>query len=291
VFVVNLHKILVPVDFSSPAGPAIRYALSLAARFQARVTALHVLPPLQFDFAMTQPRTKRIDSLNAVRSANARRALNSFVGDAPSRVEIEREVVLGDAAETIISIANERGFDAIVMPTRGSGPVMRWLLVGSVTSKVLHGAECPVITGVHFGTYHPPLSARRILCAIDLGPRSSHVVCWSWQLAQHFRAELAVAHAAPTPGSAQADFFDETWRSALTLRLREHVETLQTNLRLEPRTYIELGDPPVVISGLARKLSADLVVLGRGASSDLAGRLRADAFDIIRLSPCPVVSV
>jgi nucleotide-binding universal stress UspA family protein len=42
---------------------------------------------------------------------------------------------------------------------------------------------------------------------------------------------------------------------------------------------------------LVHRLEADLVVIGRGASSGMLGRLRTNAYSIIRQSPCPVVSV
>ena len=41
----------------------------------------------------------------------------------------------------------------------------------------------------------------------------------------------------------------------------------------------------------ARKAQADLLVIGRGADAGVLGRLTGEAYSIIRLSPCPVVSV
>jgi hypothetical protein len=38
-------------------------------------------------------------------------------------------------------------------------------------------------------------------------------------------------------------------------------------------------------------LPADLLVIGRGSAAGMFGRLRTNAYAIIRQSPCPVVSV
>ena len=59
--------------------------------------------------------------------------------------------------------------DLILMPTHGHGPFRR-LLLGSVTSKVLHDAECPVWTGVHENKDRPaePMTLKHVVCAVDL---------------------------------------------------------------------------------------------------------------------------
>jgi nucleotide-binding universal stress UspA family protein len=42
---------------------------------------------------------------------------------------------------------------------------------------------------------------------------------------------------------------------------------------------------------MAKEHGANLLVIGRGSASGIFGRLRANAYSIIRESPCPVVSV
>jgi nucleotide-binding universal stress UspA family protein len=51
------------------------------------------------------------------------------------------------------------------------------------------------------------------------------------------------------------------------------------------------GDPHREVTRLAAESSSDLVVIGRGADSSMAGRLKAQAYAIVRQSPCPVLSV
>jgi nucleotide-binding universal stress UspA family protein len=53
-------------------------------------------------------------------------------------------VQFGEPASVIVSIAEHLRVDAIVMATHGRSDVSRWLF-GSVTSKVLASAACPVV--------------------------------------------------------------------------------------------------------------------------------------------------
>lgn len=59
-------------------------------------------------------------------------------------VEAERRVVAGDPARAIAQVAEDEGFDLIVMGSHGAGLVRR-VLVGSVSHWVLHHAATPVM--------------------------------------------------------------------------------------------------------------------------------------------------
>jgi nucleotide-binding universal stress UspA family protein len=287
----DIRKILVPVDFSDSATEAARYACALSLRFDAAITMLHVAPPIQFEFAMAQPTEKRYLELAEHRSRAVRHAFDGFIQNASVPCSIRREVVEGEPAEEIVRRAHQDGYDMVVMPTRGSSPVKRWLMIGSVTSKVLHEAECAVLAGVDFAHRHDPLKLDHIVCAVDLGPQSERVLCWGAGLARQFGAKLTMVHAAPGAGEADEDFFDPSWRMTLKGRLHERIEALANKAGVEGEIVVETGDPHKVVARVARRTSADLVAIGRGVSGNLLGRLRAHAYEIIRQSPCPVVSV
>jgi hypothetical protein len=73
-----IERVLVPIDFSETAAGAARYADALAQRVGARVTLLHVVPPLSFDYAMAEPPESRAQEMRQQRTGAAERALAAF---------------------------------------------------------------------------------------------------------------------------------------------------------------------------------------------------------------------
>ncbi|MEO8369627.1 MAG: universal stress protein [Candidatus Solibacter sp.] len=287
---IDLRTILVPVDFSPATEDAIRYAGGLAAASRGELHLLHVLAPPQLDYALIEPDPLRLDGYLERRRAAALDALSRLSRAVPSGVAHVCRVVEGEAAPEILQYAEQYHVDAVLMPTRGPNRLERVLMIGSVTMKVLHAFEGPVITATHFGGHLPAAPGGHILCAVDLGPASERVLCAAARLAGRFGTKLSVAHAAPVFGHA-GKVYDEAWRETVSARLHEQLASLKERLHVQAETLVELDQPPRAISSLALRLGAGLVVLGRGEADSAIGRLRSDSYDIIRLSHCPVVSV
>lgn len=285
----ELKRLLVPVDFSNASREAALYAEAWAGRFDGSVTLLHVVPPFNFGFSMAElpgPKHEYVQSRNRA----VWQAFENFPGTDTSG-QILRELREGDAAEEIIERAEEGKFNAVIMPTRGANPLRRILLLGSVTAKVLSAVECPVITGVSLRPDATGLRPSSIVCAIDFGPATDRVLCWGARLAREFGAVVTVVHAAPEIGDVATDFFDESWRATLISRLHQRIGDILQAAAQEARIVVKIGTPPRVVSAVAQESEADLLIVGRGNSNDLVGRLQANAYDIIRLSQCPVMSV
>ena len=69
--------------------------------------------------------------------------LHDAVAELPSEVRALPVLEHGDPVEKLLEIS-EVGIDLLVLGSRGFGPVMR-LLIGSVSSRVIRGAPCPVM--------------------------------------------------------------------------------------------------------------------------------------------------
>jgi nucleotide-binding universal stress UspA family protein len=283
----NLNRILVPVDFTEAAAAAANYAAALYSGGKCELHLLHVLTPRPLEYSLLEPPEWRRRELSEQRVEQALKELENFRTRVPAGLDLQMHVAEGEAAEEIVRYAQDQNMDAVVMPTRGRNRVERLLLIGSVTMKVLHALEKPVVTGLQFEN-HLPVSIRRVLCAIDLGPASERVLCAALQASKRFGARLSVVHAQP-PG--YGDIFDDEWRGHAQRGAMQKLEELTARLGVDAELHVEIEQPPRAISGMALKLAADLVVLGRGESDNLIGRLRANAYDIIRLCHCPVVSV
>ena len=71
--------------------------------------------------------------------------MESFVAENFSGVEAKGQVLIGYAAEEILSRAKEEEVDLIVMGTHGRKGIDR-ILFGSVAEKVVKNADMPVLT-------------------------------------------------------------------------------------------------------------------------------------------------
>ena len=287
----TLAKMLLPVDFSERSVGAARYAKSLARHFQSELILLHVLTPPHYEFGALEIGGSMLTELYMNRTTQVAAELEAFLAGELADVRTRRLVLEGDPARQIVEHAHQEAMDLIVMPTHGYGPFRRFIL-GSNTAKVLHDADCPVWTGIHLedAPAEAELPFRSILCAVDLGPQSSKALEWAAGLQREFQARLTVIHA--TTGEPDAgDDSEVHWRVDVREAAEEELLRLQQETQSKAELLIEGGDPARVICSAAARVKADVLVIGRGSAAGVFGRLRTNAYAIIRESPCPVVSV
>lgn len=288
----SIAKILLPVDFSSRSIGAARYAEALAEKFGAEVTMLHVIPPPHYEFASMEAGSTALAELYMNRKEAIEKECNNFLLSELPQLRAKRVMLEGDPAREIVTYAHDEKMDLVVLPTHGYGPFRRFVL-GSVTAKVLHDADCPMLTGVHLEEAPPveKIEFKTVLAAVDLGSHSDKVLRWAADFADKNKARLVVTHAVPSLEGRTGEYFDPDWRVHLSRQAKESVANLMSAVGVSGDPFIEAGDPPHVVYDGAYRFGADLVVIGRGSASGVFGRLRANAYSIIRQSPCPVVSV
>jgi nucleotide-binding universal stress UspA family protein len=287
----SISKILLPLDFSERSTAAARYAEALARHFQAELIVLYVLTPPNPEFGTIGIAGSMLDELYRNRAEQASKEFDTFLAADPPGLKVRRIVLQGDPAKTIVDLARDEGVDLITMPTHGCGPFRRFIL-GSNTAKVLHDADCPVWTGVHLEPAPTMASIpfRSILCAVDLGPQSAQTLDWAAWLARQFGARLGVVHAiAGIPDLADDPKWQ--WRTETRAAAGRELFRLLDGVGAEADLTIEAGEPAQVICAAVARAAADVLVIGRGSAAGVFGRLRTNAYAIIRQSPCPVVSV
>jgi len=286
-----LTKIVVPVDFSERSEGPARYAEALQRAFSSRITLVHVLPPPHYEFGAMEVGGTVLEELIASRGQQVRADLDAFMAGELPPGAADRVVREGDPAEEIVALAHEIEAGLIVMPTHGYGPFRRFIL-GSVTAKVLHDADCPVWTGVHLEA--PNVDAchwTRIAVAIDLGPQTERTLMWAARFAEMAKAELRLVHATPNLEGKAGEYYDPDWQTHVDSAVREEVNALQDRVGLRAPLITGSGDAAPTVCRLAEEWGADLLVIGRGSAAGVFGRIRANAYSIIRQSRCPVVSV
>ena len=126
----QFRNILIPTDFSGSAEHAVQHALTLAAREQAQILLLHVLPGME----VPGPEDRR--------QATAEQWLQDLARQAS--VPVHTLVVWGDPAAEICRVAQERQSDLIVISTHGrTGRELAF--IGSVADAVVRRAPCAVL--------------------------------------------------------------------------------------------------------------------------------------------------
>ena len=283
----SLERILLPVDFSERSLYAAHHARALALRFGAEVSVLHALTPPELEAGALDISGAMIADLYRGRAELAAAELETFTKNHLRDVNAHSAVVEGEPAARIVSRAQEEQSDLIIMPTHGYGRFRRFIL-GSNTAKVLHDADCPVWTGVHI-EHNPaqtPAPFRNVLCGVDLGPQSEKALAWAAMLAAKCGAKLSLIHATgAAPGSSGER------RSDIDEAAAREMERLRRAVDVEAGFVAEPGEPAAALCAAAARLEADALVIGRGSAAGVFGRLRTNAYAIIRQSPCPVVSV
>jgi len=138
--------IVVGVDGSDHSRRALIWAMRQAALQQVSLTVLAVRPdpvrPVTGVYWGVHVYAEDTHNPEVVRKAIqeiVERVANEIGETAP---QVAVTVVTGDPAEELIKVS--RGADMVVVGSRGSGGFAS-LLMGSVSSKVMHHAACPVV--------------------------------------------------------------------------------------------------------------------------------------------------
>jgi nucleotide-binding universal stress UspA family protein len=142
-----MSGIVVGVDGSDHSRAALAWAIREAAHHQVPLTVMTVRhhpvrPATEIFWPIPEDLPDR-----SVDVEFAKKRLQGFVEQVAGEVgetapEVTVTAVLGDPAEELVNAS--RDADLLVVGSRGGGGFAR-LLMGSVSSRVLHHAVCPVV--------------------------------------------------------------------------------------------------------------------------------------------------
>lgn len=135
------ERILLAVDGSEHGYHAAKMAADLARAMNSErlriVVAYNRIPPY-----LGEPNLQQAIDARLTEAQEVLKKAVEIVGDVPA--EIHTELIEGDAAESIIEVANTRESSVIVMGSRGLGR-LAGLVLGSTSQKVVSHAPCPVL--------------------------------------------------------------------------------------------------------------------------------------------------
>ncbi|MEI9811956.1 MAG: universal stress protein, partial [Acidobacteriota bacterium] len=281
------RKIIFPVDYSDACRSIVPFVRSAVEHFQAQLTLIHAYGPegLSFiDLPIASP-----DLPQKVREFEQLR-VRDFAQEVFPGIQVDTFAELGEAGGVIHNNLKHQGGDLIMLPTHGRGPVRR-LMLGSVTTKVLHDVDCAVWTATATAIASHGAQYRTIVCAIDDSDEARSVLTAGAALAASYRAELAVVHVLGLPPmSMEVDY--AAIRNDLLEGARQKLrETLAAmNISAAHHAVIE-GNITSGLHDWVAEHKGDLLITGRGHAQGGLGRVWSNLYSIVRESPCPVISI
>lgn len=138
----ELHRILVPIDFSEHSKHALDYAARFAETFKAELLLLYVVEPTIYpaDFSFGQVAMPDFENELKERGEKGLKELASSQGRVRSRTMVRT----GKPFLEIIHAAQEEKTDLIIIATHGHTGVEH-ILFGGTAEKVVRKAPCEVL--------------------------------------------------------------------------------------------------------------------------------------------------
>lgn len=140
------RRILHPTDFSSASGAAFKRAIALAKADKAQLLIVHVLaPPMPISGEGYMPPNLYEDLEASARKYAERKLAALQVKARAAGVRASTLVLEGVSHEQIVRAAKSKKSDLVVIGTHGRTGLAK-LFLGSVASRVVAAAPCPVLT-------------------------------------------------------------------------------------------------------------------------------------------------
>lgn len=143
---VSIRHILVPTDFSEPAGAALKYARALAEEFRSHLHIFHVVPePYVYPWGTEISTLPLADLLAQSEALSSTRLAELIPRDQVPSGGLTTSTAIGTPVDRILNYINDSHIDLVVMGTHGRGPVGH-LLLGSVAERLVRRSPVPVLT-------------------------------------------------------------------------------------------------------------------------------------------------
>ncbi len=282
-------RILFPVDFSKRCESIVPAVRAMAAKHGSAITLFHALDMPPGGYAEWYSFAAMVD-LGAIRD-HTRRSLDRFAERCFPGEMIETVLSDGRPVDALVDYMHDNTVDLLMLPSHGRGK-FRSMLLGSVTSGLLHDVSIPVWTATH--TIEEPiknLEYRNVLCAVDLEKHSVPALELAKHIADDYGATLQVIHSEPSVEDLVHSDSAIRFREFLAYRARESYAPIAKAAGVETPVEVIEGAIGESIAAAAMRYDADLLVIGRGVVKGTFGRMRTHVTDIIKHSPCPVLTV
>jgi nucleotide-binding universal stress UspA family protein len=296
----EIKKILCPIDFSEFSVRAYQHASSLAEHYRANLVAQHIVELSRYPYAEYAASAGDYAEFCRALGEGGKEQLREFVKK-HRHDEIQPELVVheGVAPDCILSLAQAQKVDLIVMGTHGRRGYDRFVL-GSVTNRVMRRTPCPVLAVCK--TPHDSVSAgmaageprpyarhlNRILFCTDFSENSERALSYAISATEEYDAELTLLHVleeVPSPART---------KEAMATAAEQLDKLIPPEARksLKIKTAVRIGKPYRQIIQLAEEMQVDMVAMGvRGRGALDLAVFGSTTYRVLQLGPCPVLAV
>ena len=285
----TLKTILFAMDFTPTGREALKAVIKLAGTFGAEVHLLHVIEPIRnFRNAALEhmhTRYERQQTLELFQTVEAEMAEHGV--SLKGCLEVSAAV-----SETIVSVAKRVSADLIVL---GTGALSVNRAVGLTAQAVMEQAEPPVLV------LHPDSTGsdiRTILCPVDHSSVSRRGLRNAIALARGLNAKLIWLSVIPEVSwlTAAAEIGEITnVKAEYEAQWCEELDQFTASVDFDGVAHtlvLERGEPHERIIAIAKKHSADLIVMGAtGRSGLLSVLLGSTTRRVLRNLPSSLLTV
>ena len=257
-------RILVPLDGSGRAEQALPIAAHIARASGGSIVLVRVLSTAPAQMPGAPGRPILIQTVGEADRALAESYLAGLAGsDLLRGIPVQTQVPTGLVAPSILSIADDKRADLIVICSHGYTGVTRWWMIGSVAAKVTRFAAIPVLVLREGGPVPEERHSRdaqplRVVVALDGSQYAQGAIAPA--------ANLASTLAAPGRGALHLTHVVESARDPkIPTRMTRTASNVQADLNMA-KQYLESmvsrirnGSVDPAIPGLNLALSSSVV--------------------------------
>ena len=266
------NHLLVPLDGSAIAECVLPHVIALAPMSNMKVTLLHVMQQPQHGQG-----TPAVDPIEwHLQKQNSEKYLDQIVTKLNNAgvLGVERVILEGSPANTVIEYARANNVDLIVLSTHGQSGLSGWN-VSSVVQKILLRAYKSIL----LVRAYIPASAdvtkvryKRLFVGMDGSPRSEFVLPFAVGLAQFHRSQLILGTVIEKPQMVNRfplSKEEEDWINKFVEKnyqaASRYLEQLLAQFSLKDvklEAHVSIGDNAIaVLHNMAEEANADLVLL------------------------------
>ncbi len=287
---VPFKSILHLSDFSSCSDNGLEWAVAVARAHHAKLSILHVVTPDTFTYMAPDSPAVALD----IQEQWARHQMEELEARL-SDVDHQSFVVCNDNVwPAVAAKLGELRSDLLVLGTHGRTG-LRKLLLGSVAETILCQSPIPVMS---VGAEALPGSQgkfHRVLLATSLRPGATEPAGYAVALARRDQARLFLLHTCKSGTRFKSSERPELSVAEALHQLHDLAATCENEaLEKRPEAIVEFGDSRTKILEVAKRTSADLVVVGLGKVKSVMATTHLEmgtAHAVLAHAGCPVLAV